>query len=497
MSGLAIPTQRNLQLTPYVLGKSRREGTLAGGSVETGDVGIDLKYSLTPSLTLDATFNTDFAQVEVDDQQINLDRFNLFFPEKRPFFLENAGLFSVGMSGEAEVFFSRAIGIGADGGTIPIVGGGRVSGRLAGNTSVGILSMQTQEVRGLAANNFSVARVQRELPNRSAVGAIVVNRQATGGLARDNDYNRSYAVDGRFGFGQNGLVNAFVARTQTPGADGGQHAYQLGVTHNTEAWRLGAGYAEVAENFNPEVGFLSRDGGFRKVEVSANRNIRLREGSFWKFHELRPHASYNAYWNFDGLLETGRVHMDQHWQLRAGHEFHTGFNLTREGVTVPFEIFPDVFVPAGIYDHGEAQLVAFTNQGAPMSARVRLTVGGFFGGSRVNVAPQFRFRLSDTFNAEATWSRNDIDLPFGAFVTNLISTRMSYSFNPRVYLQALVQYNDRADLWSSNVRFGWLNQANTGLFVVYNDTQGLADSTLMRADRSLTIKFSRLLDLLN
>jgi hypothetical protein len=132
-----------------------------------------------------------------------------------------------------------------------------------------------------------------------------------------------------------------------------------------------------------------------------------------------------------------------------------------------------------------------------MSGRVRLTTGGFFGGTRVNVAPQFRFRLSDTFNAEATWSRNDIDLPFGAFVTNLVSTRVSYSFNPRIYLQALVQYNDRADLWSSNVRFGWLNQANTGLFVVYNDTQGLADSTLMRADRSLTIKFSRLLDLLN
>jgi len=216
-----------------------------------------------------------------------------------------------------------------------------------------------------------------------------------------------------------------------------------------------------------------------------------------EFHELRPHASYNAYWNFDGLLETGRVHLDQHWQFRAGHEFHTGLNLTREGVTVPFEIFPDVFVPAGTYDHQEAQLVAFTNQGAPLSARVRLTFGGFFGGSRVNVAPQFRLRMGDTFNAEATWSRNDIDLPWGAFVTNLVGTRMSYSFNPRVYLQALVQYNDRADLWSSNIRFGWLNQANTGLFVVYNDTQGLADSTLLRADRSLTIKFSRLLDLLN
>jgi hypothetical protein len=172
-------------------------------------------------------------------------------------------------------------------------------------------------------------------------------------------------------------------------------------------------------------------------------------------------------------------------------------NLTREGVTTSFEIFPDVFVPSGIYDHREAQLVAFTNQGAPISTRVRLTFGGFFGGSRVNVSPQVRFRVTETFNTEVVWSRNDIDLPWGAFVTNLVSSRVSYSFTPRIYLQALVQYNDRADLWSSNVRFGWLNQANTGLFLVYNDTQGLADSALIRPDRSFTVKFSRLLDLLN
>ncbi|MEO5742114.1 MAG: DUF5916 domain-containing protein, partial [Vicinamibacterales bacterium] len=500
LSGLSIPAQRNLQLTPYLLGRSRQDGSLGEGrSKETGEFGMDVKYSLTPSLTLDATYNTDFAQVEVDTQQINLDRFNLFFPEKRPFFLENAGLFSVGIDGEAEVFFSRAIGIGSDDRAIPIVGGARLSGRVSPRTSVGIINMQTaeQKGRGLAANNFSVARVQHELPNRSAVGAIFVNRQATGELARDRDYNRSYAVDARMGFGQNGLVNGFVARTQTPGVSGEQYALQLGAAHNTEKWRLGAGYAEVGDNFNPEVGFLSRDNGFRKTELSVNRNIRLQPGAFWKFHELRPHANFDAYWNFDGALETGRLHLDQHWQFRAGHEFHTGMNVTREGVFTPFEIYPGVIVPNGNYESTEAQLVAFTNQGAPISARMRLTFGGFFGGSRVVTAPQVRFRISDVFNTEVMWTRNDVGLTGGAFVTNLLTSRISYSFNPRVYVQALVQYNDRANLWASNVRFGWLNQANTGLFVVYNDTQGLIDSSLLRADRSLTIKFSRLVDLLN
>jgi Domain of unknown function (DUF5916) len=500
LSGLAIPAQRNLQLTPYLLGASKQDGSVSrGSSKETGDFGMDLKYSVTPSLTLDATYNTDFAQVEVDTQQINLDRFNLFFPEKRPFFLENAGLFSVGIGGEAEVFFSRAIGIGPDDKAIPIIGGGRLSGRIAGRTSIGFMNMQTDEQadRGLSADNFTVARVQHELPNRSAVGAIFVNRQATGDLAGDQDYNRSYAVDARMGFGQNGLVNGFVARTETPGLSGDEYALQLGATHNTEAWRLGAGYAEVGDNFNPEVGFLARDNGFRKAEFSVNRNIRLQPGSFWKFHELRPHANFDAYWNFDGLLETGRLHLDQHWQFREGHEFHTGMNVSREGVTVPFEPYPGVIVPIGNYEHSEAQLVAFTNQGAPMSARMRVTFGGAFGGSRVIVAPQFRFRVRDVFNTEVNWTRNDYDLPEGAFVTNLISSRVSYTFTPRIYLQALLQYNDRADLWSSNIRFGWLNQANTGLFIVYNDTQGFDDSTLMRPDRSLTIKYSRLFDVLN
>ena len=392
LSGLAIPAQRNLQLTPYLLGTSKQDGNSSvGSSKEKGEFGMDVKYSLTPSLTLDATYNTDFAQVEVDTQQINLDRFNLFFPEKRPFFLENAGLFSVGVGGEAEVFFSRAIGIGPDGLAIPIVGGARLSGRVSQRTSVGIINMQTaeEEVRGIPANNFSVARVQRELPNRSAVGAIFVNRQATGDLAGDRDYNRSYAADARVGFGQNGLVNGFIARTETPGLSGDQHAFNIATAHNTEKWRLGAGYTEVGDNFNPEVGFLSRDNGFRKAEFSVNRNIRLQPGTFWKFHELRPHVGYDSYWNFDGLLESARLHIDQHWQLRAGHEFHTGMNLLREGVVTPFEIYPGVIVPTGNYESTEAQLVAFTNQGAPISARMRLTFGGFFGGSRVVTAPQF------------------------------------------------------------------------------------------------------------
>ena len=491
LSGVATQPQRLLQLTPYVLGQARQHGSSESGTERDGDFGADLKYGVTPSLTLDLTYNTDFAQVEVDEQQINLDRFSLFFPEKRPFFLENAGLFAVGSPREAEVFFSRSIGIGPRGQAIPILGGARLTGRI-GRTNVGLLNIQTSEVdeEKVPGTNFAVARVNHELPNRSALGAIFVNRLGTGSLAPDGDENQSYAVDGRWGIGGNGLISGFLAKTSTPGLSGDEYAYQLDSTYNSPAWSLGAVYSEVAPNFNPEVGFLSR-GSFRKVQTSAFHRYRPSRGPF---HELRPHTTVRSYWDFSGFQETFYWHMDQHWELKAGHEFHTGMNVTREGLLEPFEIYPGVIVPAGTYAHQEAQLVFFTNQGAPISIDMRVTAGGFFGGDRVAYAPSARVRFGETFNATIELNRNDVNLPGGEFVTNLLRTRLSYSFSPSVFVQALLQYNDRAALWSTNLRFGWYQKGSAGFFIVYNDTQGLDGSTLLRPDRSLALKISRLID---
>ncbi len=184
VAGIETPTIRNLKVTPYALGSIVASGERPVDSDVFGDVGGDLKYNVTPSLTLDGTINTDFAQVEVDDQQVNLDRFTLFFPEKRPFFLENAGFFSVGNPGEVDLFFSRRIGITDSGEAIPIIGGGRLSGK-AGAFNIGVLNMQTDDFEDrLASDNFTVLRVSRDLPNRSSIGGIFTNRQGTGGLAR-------------------------------------------------------------------------------------------------------------------------------------------------------------------------------------------------------------------------------------------------------------------------------------------------------------------------
>ena len=510
LQGLEVPSQGNLKLTPYVLGEAVRSATRSE-TVNTGNFGADLKYSLTPGMTLDLTYNTDFAQVEVDEQQINLDRFNLFFPEKRPFFLENAGLFSVGRPGQVEVFFSRRIGIGEEGQQVPIIGGGRLSGKVGDNTNVGFLNMQTAaQGDNVLGQNFTVARIRQDLPSRSNIGAIIVNRQSTGSLAGDAghtgtglaNHNRTYAVDGRFGLGQSLTVSGFFADTSTPGQIGTEtHAGYVSSDFETQNVRLGLRYTEVGSDFNPEVGFYQRR-GYRRAEATVFTFFR--PDNFIGIHELRPHVNHYTVWNIQtGLHETQYTHMDNHWEWEGGHEAHTGINLTREGLFVPFEIFPGVTVPIGVYDHTESQLTFNTNRGAPVSAAIRSTIGGLFGGKRIREVFDLTVRFGETFNAQLVWDWNDINLPAGHFTTNLSSLRLSYSFTTRLFLQALVQYNDRADLWSSNVRFGLLSDANTGLFIVYNDIQGLGtldphlDIDRSAFGRTLTIKYSQLFDLLN
>ena len=494
LGGIQTPTIRSFRATPYVLGNALLSGERPADATVLGDVGADFKYTLTPSLTLDATVNTDFAQVEVDDQQVNLDRFALFFPEKRPFFLENAGFFSVGNPGEIDLFFSRRIGLGNNGEAIPIIGGGRVSGK-AGDFNIGLLNMQTDDYEDrVASNNFSVVRISRDLPNRSSIGGIFVNRQGTGDLAPSGDHNRTYALDGKWGVGQNTVLSSFVARTETPGVEDDDYAFNVRSRTNVARFDLELGYQEVGDRFNPEVGFLSRR-GYRKPD--ARLHTRWRPSDFINIQELRPHVAYRAFWGHDGFQETGYVHIDNHWQFRNAYEVHTGMNLTHEGVRTPFEIYPGIFVPPGTYEHKEAQLVMMTNQGAPISLNMQTFIGGFFGGDRVTLNPTLRMRAGETFSTELSYSRNDVDLPWGEFSTNLIRTRLSYSFNPRTFVQGLVQYNDRADLWSMNFRFGWLQAANTGLFIVYTDTHGLYDlfpDRAARTDRSLIVKFSRMFD---
>lgn len=491
LEGVRVPQQRNLKVTPYLLGTAARGGDLPAGTHDDQEFGVDLKYSLTPGLTLDLTYNTDFAQVEADELQVNLDRFSLFFPEKRPFFLENAGQFAVGTPGAVELFFSRRIGIGQDGAQIPIDGGLRLSGKVGASTNVGFLQMRSAQVSGVTPrNDYTVARVSRELPNRSSFGAIAVQRRGASG----NDYNRTFGIDGRWGLGDNTLLSGYAAVTDTPGLSGDEHAFNLKAEYNSETWTNNVGYTEVGANFNPEVGFLSRR-GYRRGDFLVLR--RFRPDDLWGLQELRPHASWRGFWDFDGYYETGYLHVDNHWEWKSGHEIHTGVNFTHEGVKQPFEIVRGVTVPAGEYDHEEAQLVFFTNQGAPLSFFLEARIGGFFGGDRVRLSPSVEYRIGEAFNVELGWDRNDISLPVpnGDFEVNVGRLRATYSFTPKMSVSALLQYDDRNDLLATNLRFAWLQSASAGLYLVYNEIDEDRAGLATEPRREFILKYSRIFDL--
>jgi hypothetical protein len=497
IAGVSPPVQRNLKVTPYVLGKSLQGGELTSTENDT-DFGFDVKYSITSRLTFDGTYNTDFAQVEADEQQVNLDRFSLFFPEKRPFFLENAGQFTIGNPEQVELFFSRRIGVAEDGEQIPIEGGVRLSGKAGNSTNLGFLYMRSEAVEGIAPGNaFTVARVNQELPNRSAIGAMFINRQGDGSylVTADDDENQTYAIDGRWGIGDNLLLSAWAAQTSTPGLNGRDDAFALRADYDSSTWSYRMNYTEVGGDFNPEVGFLSRT-EYQRIEGFVMR--RIRPDKLWDLLEVRPHSSYNGYWDFDGFQETGFWHNDVHWAFRNGHEVHTGVNFTRSGLSEPFDIVDGVTIQPGTYDHVEGQLIFFTDQGAPLSFELSSIVGGRFGGDRVSLEPIIRYRIGETFSSELSYYYNDFDLPVpgGQFQANLARLRLSYSFTPKILLQALVQYNELDDFIATNLRFSWLQSANSGLYLVYNEVDENGVGALPTG-REIILKYSYIFDVFN
>jgi hypothetical protein len=497
LTHMNVPTSRNIKILPYVLGQNNVNKSETTSKSSDGNFGLDAKLSIGSSMSLDLTYNTDFAQVEADEQQINLDRFSLFFPEKRAFFLENAGLFSVGSGGgffgpDIEMFFSRRIGVGPGGAPVPILGGGRLTGT-AGGMKIGMLSMRTEAVKDITeANQYSVIRLKKELPNRTHIGAMYT---ALDHMGTDGYVNNAYAFDAQIGIGELSKIVVFAGLTETPEMDkDNAYAYRMEIARDTKQISTNASYTEVGASFNPEMGYLKRE-NYRKW--SGRIFTRFRPENKFGLLEIRPHVNYDGYWKLDGFQESGRWHIDNHWEFRSGFEIHTGTNLVKEGVIEVFEISDSVFVSAGTYDDQEIQIMIMTNQAKPISFSSMNRIGGFFGGDRINMTPTVRLRYKDRFTSEFSFNFNKVNLPGGNFTTNLLRARLTYSFTPKMYIQSLLQYNNQSDQWSMNWRFIWQRSAGTGLYLVYNQVQDYDGIPIKKSTKSFVVKYSYLFDALN
>ena len=497
ITGINVPSSRNLKVMPYILGNKNNVKGEDSFSSADNDFGLDAKVGLTSSLTLDLTYNTDFAQVEADEQQINLDRFSLFFPEKRGFFLENAGLFSAGENTyygpDIEMFFSRRIGI-VNGKQVPILGGGRLTGNIGG-MKVGALNMRTKKVKDVSdGDNYSILRLRKELPNRTHFGAMVTNRQ---GLGENGYTNNAYSFDGALGIGEAIQLTAFAAITDPAQnvENKNTYAYVLEANRNTKSFTNQIRYSEVGENFNPGMGFVKRL-GYRKVLFRILN--RTRPNDLFGLLELRPHITYWGYWKLDnGFQQTGFLHIDNHWEFRNGFRIDTGINFTKEGVEEAFPIVSDVIVPKGTYDNKELHIRTNTNLTKPFSIIIVNKTGGFFSGKRKNTDTTVRYRFGDRFTSEVISKYNDVSLPEGDFITHLIRSRITYAITPKIYIQSLLQYNNQSDQYSMNWRFIWQQSAATGLYVVYNQSQDYDGIPIANSTKSFVIKYSYLFDALN
>jgi hypothetical protein len=489
----SIPTQRLAVVTPYVLSGADRTFASMTEARKTNEWGVDAKYGVTPSMTLDLTYNTDFAQVEVDEQRTNLTRFPLFFPEKRPFFLENAGSFSSGTPQSVDLFFSRRIGIDTAGHAVPIRGGGRLSGRAAGLT-VGALGIVTDEVPGIQPQNaYSVARVTRELPQRSRLGVIAINRTA---VDSSSNRNTTIALDGRLGAGDAWTFDGWVAQSNTPMRVRDDNAYSLRAAYQTPNYSHSVRVISTGESFSPEVGFLVRTGGFRYYELLLQRLVRFPNHPAIK--DWNPHMSFRNYYKPDGYYWSGWAHFEpSELEFADGGKIGPEFNIYHEGLQKPFTIDSSktrvIRLPVGPYTYSSIGWDWATNPSAPLSMVMRGDFGPFYNGHRNGGNVAVTARHGASISTSLTVDYQNVHLQQGDFQRTLIGTRVGYFFTPRLFVSSLMQYGNQASVWSANARLGWLSSAGTGLFVVLNDGEN-ADgffSWQRPQSRSLAIKYAR------
>jgi len=505
LMGLGDVSQgHNLRIKPWVAGNSTR--AVGGGEFDPAShAGLDVKYGVTPSLTLDVTVKPDFAQAEADEQQVNLTQFSLFFPEKREFFLENSGMFYFGdipresrlgnarfapPEEEMLLFFSRRIGLTDTGQEIPIAAGGRLTGRV-GRTGVGVMTVQTQQEGARDGDNYTVLRARRDVLRNSDIGAIFLSRLSSG---LSSDRNEVAGVDANFRFVKALSINGFLARSFTPGVSGGEMSGKGSIVWNDNFLHTQYSLLSVGDNFRDDVGFIKRQ-GVRKHFVDFG--IRFRPEWWRKFgiRELHPHTRYNIYTDQSNEKVSHTNHVAMAWFFERGGYMEVQWNPRFERIVVPFKVRTDQSFASGSYAWNEYALELETNHSRKVSGSALITTGGFWNGTQNTIKAGVIYRPTYQLTFDVALQRSDITLPqpMHDFVTNLVTSRIGYAFNTRTFLDTLLQYNTDLKQFSANVRFDLIHRPLSDLFVVYNEQQLTNEPTPVSAGRGFIVKYTQML----
>jgi hypothetical protein len=508
--GLEVPRAgRPFEIKPYAIGDvaSDRTATPTVTNDPGGNIGIDvIKYGLTQNLTADFTVNTDFAQVEADEQQVNLTRFSLFFPEKREFFLENQGTFAFGTGGgfgpgggsaDAPIlFYSRQIGL-YGGREVPIRGGGRLTGR-TGAFTLGLLNIHSgdEPTSGAPRTGFTVARLKRDVLRRSSIGAIFTHRSESIVSPGDGS-NQAYGVDATFAFYDNLSINGYWARTQTTGLSGSDSSYSGQLRYNGDRYGASAEHLFVDKLFSPEVGFVRRH-DMRKNAGSLR--FSPRPASIRAIRKFSWEGTFNYITDVSGVLETRDGTGLFGIEFENSDRFQLSHSNNYDFLKQPFLIAPDIVIPVGGYDFHNTQVGYSFGAQRRVSGNVLVEHGTFYDGTKTTLTAgrggQFpgRIEVTPRVSVEPGLSLNWVALPQGSFTATLVTTRTTYTMTPLMFVSALVQYNSSNTTLGANVRLRWEYQPGSELFVVYNEGR---DTLTPRGfpeleNRSFIVKVNRL-----
>ena len=501
--GIDAPSgSKNLEVKPYAIGgvSTNLAASPPTRNVGDGNGGLDVKYGLTQNLTADFTVNTDFAQVEVDEQQVNLTRFNLFFPEKREFFLEGRGIFDFargGFSGSfggtlrsggggffgggnaPTIFYSRQIGL-QNRSIVPIVGGGRVTGKV-GAFDVGALNIQTDaDVQaGAEMTNFTVVRLKRDILRRSTIGGIFTNRSVS--LLGDGS-SQAYGADATFSFYENVSLLGYVARTQVPdpGRQGKDLSYQGRFNYGGDRYGFQGEHLLVEKNFLPEVGFLRRS-NFRRTYTTARFSPRPQ--SLTNIRQFRLEGSFDYIETADlAIVETRQSQLGFSTELENSDRF--GISVADNYEFLHEEFMPgpdDVVFPVGAYSFLDVEATYSPGAQRRLNGSFSVRVGDYFDGNIRSIGfNRGRLEVTQRLSLEPSVSVNWINSPYGSFRTDLIVSRVNYTFTPRMFFSGLIQYNSGTNTVSNNLRLRWEYSPGSELFVVYTEDR---ETDPLRPDR--------------
>jgi hypothetical protein len=468
---------------------------LSGFSAETQDTeaekdaGLDVRYQLTNSLISNFSANMDFAEADVDDRQVNLSRFRLFFPEKREFFLESAGNFQFGIPGETEMFFSRRIGLTEDSlDTVPILFGGKLTGKIK-NWDIGALDVQTRSDELFPSENFSVLRLKSGVSARSYIGCIITNR-----TTEDLQSSQTYGLDMNIFLWKETFLSGFASGVYSSESKPkllDSSAFDLNLWRGGERTSFRLRYSDIAAEFDPAIGFVQRP-DTRRLLANLFQPFYTKSGSLLS---LTPGYEFIREENHDGVLMFLYQQASFKTLFQSEDQFRIFVNRSEEFIPEAFPVFREISIPIGRYAANRFGIDASTKPGRRISGTLTLSNGGFYGGSRLEISPALFWKVNRHFNLSQTLISNFVsDAPedFNLYITR---TRISYSLNTSFSISSILQYDNSSQKIGFNFRASYMFKEGTELFVVYNEIQdeGIHPDINPPRNRSLLIKFTYLL----